>query len=125
MKKLFYLIIILSTFAFKASAQQADAKQLFKAAKPFNAEEYAKHLGKIGVLYDTVKSLKIVSDTLTLLNMGGVYPHQKYTIAVRGNKISLDWANIKGKAVCVSGVFEMYKNQPQIMVAEPEFILVR
>jgi len=107
-----WLIIVLSLVAGRLSAQQ------------FDAAEYAKHLGKIGMLCDTVKSFKIMSDTLTLLNMGGISPNQKYTILIMGNKINLDWTNLKGKAVCVSGVFELYQNQPQIIVAEPEFIQV-
>jgi hypothetical protein len=114
MKKIstFVITVVLLCFAASSFAQQ------------FDAAEYNKHLGKIGTLCDTVKSLKIVNDTLTILNMGGIYPHQKYTILVRGNKISLDWANLKGKAMCVSGVFELYKNKPQIVVAEPDYIQI-
>src|SRR3954469_5729656 len=98
MKKLLFIVVI-SAITFKVSAQK------------FNSADFNKQLGKTGTLCDTVKSLRIVSDTLTLLNMGGVYPRQKYTVAVKGNKITLDWANIKGKNVCVTGVFELFKNQ--------------
>jgi hypothetical protein len=112
MKILLSITIFLLSFAFKSSAQQ------------FNKAEYTGHLGKTGTLCDTVKSLRIVSDTLTLLNMGGVYPHQKYTIAIKGNKINLDLTNIKGKAVCVTGVFGLYKNEPEIVVAQPGLIEV-
>lgn len=114
MKKIspLFITVILLGFAVNSFAQQ------------FDAAAYRKHLGKTEMLCDTVKSLKIVSDTLTLLNMGGVYPHQKYTIAVRGNKINLDWINLKGKEVCVSGVFELYNNKPQVIVAEPDHIQV-
>jgi hypothetical protein len=112
MKKLILTISILAAFAGLASAQT------------FSAEEFAKKLGKTGTLCDTVYSLRIISDTLTLLNMGGVYPKQKYTVAVKGNKISLDWAKLKGKPLCVTGVFIMYKGHPEIDIAEPEKINV-
>jgi hypothetical protein len=111
MNRLLFVIVLLA-IGYKASAQQ------------FSATEFNKQLGKTGMLCDTVKSLRIVSDTLTLLNMGGVYPHQKYTVAVKGNKITLDLANLKGKNVCATGVFELFKNQPQITVAQPNMIEV-
>lgn len=112
MKKLSVLIIFLLAFALKSSAQR------------FDATEFKKNLGKRATLCDTIRSLRIVSDTLTLLNMGGIFPNQKYTVVIRGNKINLDWVNLKGKAACVTGVFEMYKDQPQIAVAQPDFIQV-
>jgi hypothetical protein len=113
MKKILVALFVLAAFAKTTAAQER-----------FNAEEFNKHLGKTGTLCDTVYSLHIVSDTLTLLNLGGVYPNQKYTIAVKGNKINLDWTNIKGKPLCVTGVFIMFKNKPEIEVAEPEKINV-
>jgi hypothetical protein len=113
MKKLILTISILAAFGGAAAAQT------------FSAEDFSKNLGKTGTLCDTVRSLRIISDTLTLLNMGGVYPKQKYTVAVKGNKISLDWANLKGKPLCVTGVFIMYKGRPEIDIAEPEKINVR
>lgn len=88
----------------------------------FSEADFNKRLGKTGTLCDTIYSMKIVSDTLTLLNMGGVYPNQKYTIAVKGNKINLNWAGLKGKPLCVTGVFIMYKGRPEIEVAEPDRI---
>ena len=113
MKKLIIAIFLLAAFAKTAAAQEH-----------FNAEEFTKHLGKTGTLCDTVYSLHIFSDTLTLLNMGGVYPNQKYTIAVKGNKINLDWTNIKGKPLCVTGVFILFKERPEIEVVEPDRINV-
>ncbi len=92
------------------------------AQQSFSNEYFTKKLGKTGTLCDTVYSVRIMSDTLTLMNMGGAYPNQKYTIAVKGTKISLDWANMKGKPLCVTGVFEMFKNRPEIVIALPEQI---
>jgi hypothetical protein len=111
MKKLILAAFISAVFIKTAVAQQ-----------PFNAAEFNSHLGKTGTLCDTVYSLHIVSDTLTLLNMGAPYPNQKYTVAVKGNKINLDWTNLKGKPLCITGVFILYKGKPEIDVAEPERI---
>jgi len=109
MKKLILTAFTALVFAGAASAQNK-----------FDAAGFKANLGKTGTLCDTVYSLKIVSDSLTLLNMGGVYPHQKYTIAVKGNKVTLDLPNIKGKAVCVTGVFELFKDQPEVVVSRPD-----
>ena len=110
MKKLVLALIISAAFTVKASAQS------------FNADDFKSNLGKTKILCDEVSSIKIFSDTLTLINMGGNYPNQKYTIAVKGNKITLDWANLKGKQMCVTGVFEMHKGRPEIVAAQPEQI---
>ncbi|OOQ61559.1 M48 family metalloprotease [Mucilaginibacter pedocola] len=110
MKKLLLLFTLSAGFAFKASAQT------------YNADDFKAKLGKSETLCDTVSSIKIFSDTLTLINMGRDYPNQKYTIAVKGNKIVLDWANLKGKRLCATGVFVMHKNRPEVIVGEPNQI---
>jgi hypothetical protein len=111
MKKLILAAFLIVAFAGTAAAQQT-----------FSATEFNKNLGKNGTLCDTIYSLRVVSDTLTLLNFGGVYPNQKYTVAVKGNKINLDWSTMKGKPLCVTGVFILYKGRPEIEVTEPDRI---
>ena len=111
MKKLTFTALFILMIAGSAIAQNK-----------FSAEEFNKNLGKTGTLCDTVYSLRIFSDTLTLLNMGGAYPNEKYTVAIKGNKISLDWTTLKGKPLCITGVFEMYKGRPEIEIADPEKI---
>jgi hypothetical protein len=113
MKKLLILFVLTAAFAFKASAQSFDAQD-------FNA-----NLGKTKTLCDVVSSVKTFSDTLTLVNMGGNFPNQKYTIAVKGDKIKLDWASLKGKTMCVTGVFELHKNRPEIVATKPEQITIK
>lgn len=107
------LITCLAIFVFAAAAS---------AQQHFSAEDFKNNLGKTGTLCDTVGSLRVFSDTLTLLNMGGVYPNQKYTIAIKSAKIVLPWDKLKGKSVCVTGVFEMYKGRPEIEITDPEKI---
>ena len=109
MKKALFLTLLSLAFAGAAMAQHT-----------FNAADFKNNLGKTGTLCDTVYSLKIVSDTLTLLNMGAAYPRQKYTIAVKGNKAALDLPHIKGKQICVTGFFEMFRDQPEVVASQPE-----
>lgn len=110
MKKTILIFLIASAFAVKASAQS------------YNADDFKNNLGKTKTLCDTVSSIKIFSDTLTLINMGGNYPNQKYTIAVKGNKLVLDWAHLKGRKLCVTGVLELHKNRPEIVASQPNDI---
>ena len=114
MKGFLFTAMVAIGFISKASAQEK-----------FSQEEFQKKLGKTGTLCDTVYAVKIVDSTLTLLNMGGVSPHTKYIVAVKGIKINLDWVNIKGKNLCVTGVFEMVKGKPQVEITEPEQINVK
>ena len=109
MKRLLLIIFLSAAFAGTVFAQETT----------FSSTEFNKKLGKTGTLCDTVYSLKIVNDTLTLLNMGGAFPNQKYTVAIIGNKITLDWTTLKGKPLCVTGVFELYKGRPEIEIADP------
>lgn len=107
MKKLILAFLITAAFSVKASAQT------------FNADDFKANLGKSKTLCDEVSSVRTFSDTLTLVNMGGAYPNQKYTIAVKGTKIKLDWESLKGKKLCATGVFEMHKGRPEIVATEP------
>jgi len=113
MKKILLPALMLFGFAGVANAQHI-----------FNAADFKNNLGKTGTLCDTVYSMKTVNDTLTLLNMGAAYPRQKYTIAVRGNKIKLDFDHLKGKQVCVTGVFIMFKDQREVAADKPEQVEV-
>lgn len=114
MKNLLLVFILKTGLALTTKAQD----------KPLTQAEYKDHMGKVATLCDTVYSVKIFSDTLTLLNMGGNYPNQKFTIAIKGNKLQLDWVNLKRKHLCVTGLLELYKNTLQIIASEPNQITV-
>jgi len=112
MKKNLVITLAFLIFAGASFAQQTT----------FSATEFKKNLGKTGTLCDTVYSLHTFSDTLTLLNFGAAYPNQKYTVAIKGNKVNMDWAGLKGKPLCVTGVFILYKERPEIEVTQPNQI---
>jgi len=113
MKRLFTILALTFAFALKVQAQQIT-----------DTLDLKKRLGKTTTLCDYVTGIKIIADTLTLLNMGGAYPHQKFTVAIKGNRIQLDWANLKGKHLCATGVLMLYKNQVELLVLEPKQIVV-
>jgi hypothetical protein len=114
MKKLILALIFTTSLTITAKAQD----------KPITPAEYKDNVGKVVTLCDTVYSVRIFSDTLTLLNMGAAYPKQKFTIAVKGNKLQLDWVNLKNKHLCVTGTLELFKNTWQIVAAQPNEITV-
>jgi hypothetical protein len=114
MKNILVTFILISGFALTTKAQE----------KPLAPIDFKSHIGKVATLCDTVYSVKIFSDTLTLLNMGGNFPNQKFTIAVKGNKLQLDWVNLKRKHLCVTGLLQLYKNSLEIIASEPNQITV-
>jgi hypothetical protein len=114
MKNLLLLTAFIICFTLTTKAQE----------KPLAPEEYRNHIGKTETLCDTVYSIKIYSDTLTILSMGGNIPKQRFTIAVKGNKIQLDWANLKRKHLCVTGTIELYKNTIRVIAAQTNQITV-
>jgi hypothetical protein len=113
MKKIALLIVLIAGFSLTSKAQQTIAQADLK-----------NNIGKTVTLCDVVYSVKIVSDTLTLLNMGAAYPNQKFTVAIKGNKIVLDWINLKTKHLCATGTLELYKNTLQLVISQPSEIKV-
>jgi DNA/RNA endonuclease YhcR with UshA esterase domain len=104
--------MILSTMlGFTASAQEK-----------FNLDAFMHNVGKKVTLCDTVFSFKILSDTVTMLNMGAKYPNQKFTVVVTGREIQLNTDGIVGKHICVTGDASVYKGRPEIMIYHPNQI---
>jgi hypothetical protein len=114
MKKTLIALILLTGAGIKTKAQDT----------LHTPSGFRDHLYKEATLCDMVYQIKILSDTVTYLYMGGNVPHQKFTIAVKGNKLQLDWANLKHKHLCVTGVLQLYKNAYQIIASEPKQIKV-
>lgn len=69
-------------------------------------------------LTDVVYDYKVISNKLTLLNIGGKYPNQILTVAVTGDALQLNPAELKGKKVDIKGVPKLYKGKPEIEVTE-------
>ncbi|MBE9598219.1 S1/P1 nuclease [Pedobacter sp. MC2016-24] len=81
-----------------------------------NTTEVANYVGKpvslTGVMYD----YKVVNKNLTLLNIGGHYPNQILTVAVRDLQINpADW---KDKKIFISGTPQLFKGKVEIEVSD-------
>lgn len=66
---------------------------------------------------------------MTLLNLGAEYPNQKLTIMIKGEdrgkfKVAPESA-FKNKNVCVTGVVVDYKGKPEIVVTDPDQIVLK
>lgn len=111
MRKILFIILFSSAFACGASAQEK-----------FNLNFFVSHVGKKITLCDTCYSFKILNDTVTMLNMGGRYPDQKFTVVVTGHEIQLNTDSIVGKYICVTGDASVYKGRPEVMIYHPNQI---
>jgi hypothetical protein len=111
MKKLILVFAVVAMFTSKASAQEK-----------FSLPNFEKHVGKKITMCETVYSFKIFSDTLTMLNMGGYYPNQKFTVVITGKEIQLNFDDIKGKHICVTGDTSIYKGRPEVLIYHPNQI---
>ena len=111
MKKLLFIILILPAFVCRSKAQEK-----------FSENQFINHVGKKITMCETVYSYKILSDTVTLLNMGGEYPHQLFTVVVTGKEIQLNLDGIKGKHICVTGDTSTYHHKPEVMIYHPDQI---
>ena len=100
------------------------------AQKQIKMEEVKSHIGDsvtvAGVIYD----VKVFEDddkkpTLTLINLGAQYPHQILTIAVypelfKNTTVVFPDQRFKGSIANVSGIIELYKGKPQIVIHSAE-----
>ena len=108
MKKLLIFLIIIAASTYKTQAQQKPEQ--------YNVNQFIKHVGKKITMCETVYSFKILSDTVTMLNMGAEYPNQRFTVVVSGKEIQLNYDDLKGKHICVTGDTSMYKNHPEVLI---------
>jgi len=114
MKKVLLFTVVACAFALKAPAQEK-----------FNLSDFKKHVGKKATLCDTVYSFKLLSDTVTMLNMGGKYPDQKFTIVVTGREIVLNLDDIKGKHICATGDVSLYNGKPEVLIYHTDQIVFK
>ena len=92
--------------------------------------ELKQHVGDSVKVCTKVFSARYLEDAKgspTFLNAGGKYPNSPLTIVIRGDeRQNFDNAPEKfypGKAVCVTGKIELYKDKPQIVVTSKSQIV--
>jgi hypothetical protein len=125
MKCLPILVSIIFLSVFKVSAQKtANIDSLLKSQYKMNPEdpglpisEVARHLGSSVYIRDTISDIKIISDSLTLLYIGGKYPNHVLTIIIKGKKLNKQtsswWKNGIGH---FSGLAILYEGKPAITI---------
>jgi DNA/RNA endonuclease YhcR with UshA esterase domain len=123
MKHLLTLLCFTAMFCSKAAAQTDTTKKITTAdfSKPVPSKTVAAEVGHTVAVCDTVVDYRVVSEALILLNLGGKYPNQHITIALKGPKVNP--ALMKGKAVCFYGEVTLFKNKPEMVVTEPAQIM--
>jgi len=92
--------------------------QPMESVMTIKAEDAAKHIGETVKICSKVYGTKDFG-SMVLVNMGGAYPEQLFTIVLRGDAKALQ---LEGKLVCVSGKVIDYKGKPEIVVEDPKQI---
>lgn len=114
---------ILKNYKSSASSVAANTNPALSPKTLQNTAEVTNYLGKPVSLIDVVYDYKVVNKNLILLNIGGHYPNQILTVAVRDLQINAsDW---KDKKIFVSGTPQLFKGKIEIEVSDPANIYLK
>lgn len=89
---------------------------------PFDA---ARHVGETRTVCGEVASARYLADRRgrpTFLNLGRAFPEQPFTVVIWGSDraaFGRPEERLAGRQVCVSGMIELYRDVPQIVVRTP------
>lgn len=92
-------------------------------AKSIDIHEAAKHVDENVAVCGVVYGYKNLG-SMTLVNLGAAYPNQLMTVVLRGEARNA-YEGIDGKAICVTGKVEMYKEKPEIVVTNTKQLSVK
>ncbi|HZS03311.1 MAG TPA: DNA-binding protein [Blastocatellia bacterium] len=98
--------------------------------KKIPSSEAKNHIGESCTVCGLVAStryLETAKGSPTFLNLGKAYPNQECTVLIRGRnrvKFGKPEDEYSGKRICVSGVIDEYKSQPQVEASEKSQITV-
>lgn len=116
MKRFFVALCFLSVFFSSSSFAQ----------NPITPQEAASYVGQKATICGTVASATYagrVKGRPTFLNLGVSYPHQIFTAVIwgrdRGQFNEAPETAYRGKEICVTGLVELYKGKPEIIVRSP------
>jgi DNA/RNA endonuclease YhcR with UshA esterase domain len=112
-----FLSILFALLVFPAFAQ---------SISPYDAQ---KHIGESSTVCGTVASAKYAEASRrqpTFLNLGASYPHEPFTAVIWGSDRP-KWKEppeiaYRMKQICVTGLVQLYKGKPEIIVHGPEQI---
>jgi len=119
-------IIFFFFLGHSALAQKMSDIELLLGHKMLNQEEPAlptdsvkAHIGGDVYIYDTIKGVKTVNDSLRVLYVGGVYPNHKISVIVKGKKVNKELGIFQdGDVSHFSGVAIMYEGKPAIVITQ-------
>jgi hypothetical protein len=91
--------------------------------KNIDMKDAALHVGELINLCDTVHVYPVLTDSLTLFCMGGRYPHQLLTVAVKNRSDIFNADNYMGDPMCVTGTIILRNNKPVLLISGPAAML--
>jgi len=91
--------------------------------KNIDIKDAALHVGELINLCDTVHVYPVHTDSLTLFCMGGRYPHQLLTVAVKNRSDTFNADNYIGDPMCVTGIITLRNNTPVLLISGPAAML--
>jgi len=91
-------------------------------------DDVSKHTGDSVSICGLVADLRYFENAKnqpTLLNIGEVYPNQKLTVVIYGDvrkAFATAVEDLNHKQICITGTITLFKERPQIIIAQPEQI---
>jgi hypothetical protein len=121
MKQIFAFCFVMLV-SYRSFAQKRDSVK-----QPAPVSPIAKVIKFVGVecaVTDSLYGYQVISDSMTLLDLGGKYPNYVMDIVLKGNGFNFKPTDFGGKWVYVTGKVEMYRGKLQIVVTDPTNIRI-
>jgi DNA/RNA endonuclease YhcR with UshA esterase domain len=118
MRYLFKLITAAGFALFFATSIQAET---------ISPKEAAHHVGAEMTVEGVVSQVSTTDSGTTFINFGGRFPnHVFYAVIFRKDSDRFTGIQtLQGRAVAISGIVELYKSKPQIILRSPDQIELR
>lgn len=97
-------------------------------AETLSAREASAHVGAVATVCGVVASTKYADDANgqpTFLDFGRAFPNQLFTAVIFGNdraEFGAPEATYLGSQICVTGMVQLYRGRPDIVVRNPSAI---
>ena len=97
-------------------------------AANLTADQASSHVGENATVCGTVASANYAANAKgqpTFLNLDKGYPHQIFTVVIWGidrSKFGTPDKALSGKQICATGVIELFRGLPEVIVHEPSLL---
>lgn len=105
------------------SLQKANNPTSARFNKPLNASDITDHYNETVSVTTKIFGHKNIRG-MTLVDAGGKYPNQLFTIVLKGNAQALS-KGIVNKTVQVTGTVINYRGKPEIIITDPANLVIR